>query len=282
MPEFIAKLNNIASQIRRDILRMIYNAKSGHPGGSLGATECLVSLYFHIMNHNKKFSMNGINEDIFFLSNGHISPLWYSVLARCGYFDINELNTFRQINSKLQGHPTNSENLPGVRISSGSLGQGLSVALGAALAKKLNNDYSLIYSMHGDGELQEGQNWEAAMFASHYKIDNIIAIIDCNNQQIDGSVEQIMSLGNLSDKWQSFGWITVKLLNGNNFENVIKTIEYAKTLSFNKKPVVILMTTKMGYGVDFMTGTNHWHGKSPNKEELLKALSQLKETLGDY
>ncbi|UOF94311.1 MAG: transketolase [Bacteroides sp.] len=282
MFKLIKKLENISIQVRRDVLRMIYYAKSGHPGGSLSATDMLVVLYFHIMNHSNKFSIDGINEDIFFLSNGHISSLWYSVLARCGYFPLEELKTFRKINSRLQGHPTNAEELPGIRISSGSLGQGLSVALGAALSKKINNDKKIIYIMLGDGELQEGQIWEAAMFAAHYKIDNIISIIDCNGKQIDGNVDDIISLENLYYKWQSFGWNVVEIYKGNNIENIIIGVKYAKSLLGNNKPIVILLKTQMGYGVDFMVDDHNWHGMSLNEIQIKKALNQLKTDLKDY
>jgi len=278
----IQKLKTIASQVRRDIVRMVHAQNSGHPGGSLGCTDFLTALYFDIMDHNpKKFEMDGIQQDLFFLSNGHLSALWYSVLARSGYFAIDELKTFRVLNSRLQGHPTTKEGLPGIRVASGSLGQGLSVACGAALSKKLNNDPKIIYTLHGDGELQEGQNWEAAMFAAHHKIDNIISTVDYNGKQIDGPVDEVMSLGNLAAKWESFGWIVLHM-NGNDMEDIIKIMNHAKSLTGKQKPIVILMKTEMGMGVDFMMGTHKWHGSAPNDEQLQKALSQLQETLGDY
>lgn len=276
------KLKTIASQVRRDIVRMVHAQNSGHPGGSLGCADFLTALYFEIMEHDpKNFTMDGTNQDVFFLSNGHISPLWYSVLARAGYFGVDELKTFRVLNSRLQGHPTTKEGLPGIRVASGSLGQGLSVACGAALSKKLNNDPHIVYSLHGDGELQEGQIWEAALFAAHHKIDNIISTVDYNGKQIDGPVDEVMSLGNLQAKWESFGWMVLNM-NGNDMEDIIKTISHAKTLTGKKKPIVILMKTEMGMGVDFMMGTHKWHGSAPNDEQLQKALGQLQETLGDY
>jgi len=278
----IQNLKKIATQIRRDILRMVHAQSSGHPGGSLGCADFMTALYFDILDHNPKhFDMDGKNQDIFFLSNGHISPLWYSVLARSGYFELSELSTFRMINSRLQGHPTTHDNLPGVRIASGSLGQGLSAASGAALSKKLNNDPKIVFSLHGDGELQEGQIWEAAMFAAHHKIDNLISTIDYNGKQIDGPVDEIISLGNLKNKWESFGWKVLEM-NGNDMEDVIKTLNHAKTLTGKSKPIMILMKTEMGMGVDFMMGTHKWHGAAPNDEQLQNALSQLEETLGDY
>lgn len=275
-------LKAIASQIRRDIVRMVHGCQSGHPGGSLGCTEYLTALYFEVMNHNPDFKMDGVGEDIFFVSNGHISPVFYSVLARSGYFSTDELKTFRRINSRLQGHPTTHEHLPGVRMASGSLGQGMSVAIGAALAKKLNNDNSVVYSLHGDGELDEGQNWEAAMFAPHHKVDNLIATVDWNGQQIDGPTDKVMNLLNLAKKFDAFGWEVVHLESGNDMDEVVKTLKYAKTLLGNKRPVVILMKTAMGKGVDFMEGSHEWHGIAPNDEQLAKALAQLPETLGDY
>lgn len=275
-------LKAIASQIRRDIVRMVHGCQSGHPGGSLGCTEYLTALYFEVMNHNPDFKMDGVGEDIFFVSNGHISPVFYSVLARSGYFSTDELKTFRRINSRLQGHPTTHEHLPGVRMASGSLGQGMSVAIGAALAKKFNNDNSVVYSLHGDGELDEGQNWEAAMFAPHHKVDNLIATVDWNGQQIDGPTDKVMNLLNLASKFDAFGWEVVHLESGNNMDEVVKTLKYAKTLLGNKRPVVILMKTAMGKGVDFMEGSHEWHGIAPNDEQLAKALAQLPETLGDY
>ena len=275
-------LKAIASQIRRDIVRMVHGCQSGHPGGSLGCTEYLTALYFEVMNHNPDFKMDGVGEDIFFVSNGHISPVFYSVLARSGYFSTDELKTFRRINSRLQGHPTTHEHLPGVRMASGSLGQGMSVAIGAALAKKLNNDNSVVYSLHGDGELDEGQNWEAAMFAPHHKVDNLIATVDWNGQQIDGPTDKVMNLLNLANKFDAFGWEVVHLESGNDMDEVVKTLKYAKTLLGNKRPVVILMKTAMGKGVDFMEGSHECHGIAPNDEQLAKALAQLPETLGDY
>ena len=276
-------IEKIPSQIRRDILRMVHAVQSGHPGGSLGCTEFFVALYFKILNHDKEsFNMNGQNEDIFFLSNGHISPVFYSVLARAGYFSINELSTFRKLNSRLQGHPTTHEGLPGVRIASGSLGQGLSVALGAAEAKKLSNDNNLVFSLHGDGELQEGQIWEAALYAGSKNIDNIIATIDANGQQIDGSTNDVMPMGDIGSKFISFGWEVLKIDNGNNLSEVIEGLNTAINLSGKGKPVCIVMQTEMGAGVDFMTGTHKWHGIAPSDEQLEKALSQLPETLGDY
>ena len=278
----ILKLQRIATQVRRDIIRMTANAQSGHPGGSLGSADFLTALYFEILQHNpKNFNQNGNGHDMFFLSNGHISPLWYSVLARNGYFPIEELGTFRKLHSRLQGHPCNVYNLPGIYISSGSLGQGLSVACGAALAKKMNNDPHLVYTLHGDGELQEGQIWESAMFAAAKKIDNLISTVDWNNQQIDGTVESVMPLKDLAAKWQSFGW-TVVHMQGNDMNDVIDKINEAKSLTGKGKPVIILMKTEMGQGVDFMTGTNAWHGKVTNAEQTEKALAQLEETLGDY
>jgi len=277
----IEDLKKISSQVRRDILRMVHNVQSGHPGGSLGCTDLLVSLFFNIMKRKENFDMNGKDEDIFFLSNGHISPVFYSVLSRSGYFKINELNTFRELNSRLQGHPATHEGLPGIRVASGSLGQGLSVSIGSALTKKLNNDKSLVYVLMGDGELQEGQIWEAAMFASHNKINNLIGIIDYNGQQIDGPVDKINSLLNLEEKFKSFGWNTF-LCDGHNFENLLKTIDDAKKRLIDNKPVVVIMKTIMGKGVDFMENSHKWHGIAPDDDQLKKALSQLDETLGDY
>ncbi|MEW6469251.1 MAG: transketolase [Bacteroidota bacterium] len=276
------ELKKICTQVRRDIVRMVHAVNSGHPGGSLGCTEFFVALYFEVMKHNpKKFTMDGIGEDLFFLSNGHISPVFYSVLARSGYFDVKELSTFRKIDSRLQGHPTTHEGLPGVRVASGSLGQGLSVAVGAALAKKLNKDDRFVYSLHGDGEMQEGQIWEAAMFAAAHKVDNLIATIDVNGQQIDGSTESVLSLGDLNAKWQAFGWETLEM-DGKNIAGVIATLKKAQTYTGKGKPVIILMKTVMGQGVDFMMGTHKWHGVAPNDEQLKQALAQLEETLGDY
>ena len=281
MSKSIEDLKKISSQVRRDIIRMVHNIQSGHPGGSLGCTDLLVSLFFNIMKRKEKFDMNGKDEDIFFLSNGHISPVFYSVLSRSGYFEINELNTFRELNSRLQGHPATHEGLPGIRIASGSLGQGLSVSIGSALTKKLNNDKSLVYVLMGDGELQEGQIWEAAMFASHNKINNLIGIIDYNGQQIDGPVDEINSLLNLEEKFKSFGWNTF-LCDGHNFENLLKTFDDAKKRLKDNKPVVVIMKTIMGKGVDFMENSHKWHGIAPDDDQLKKALSQLDETLGDY
>jgi transketolase len=276
-------LKEIATQVRRDIVRMVHAVQSGHPGGSLGCTEFFTALYFEIMNHNPDFKMDGIGEDVFFLSNGHISPVFYSVLARSGYFPVAELNTFRKINSRLQGHPTTHEHLPGVRVASGSLGQGMSVAIGAALAKKYNGDNSTVYSLHGDGELDEGQNWEAIMFAAHKKVDNLIATIDFNGQQIDGPTEIVMSLGNLHAKFEAFGWEVMEM-EGNDLDAVIAGLQKAKTLLGNQKPVVILMKTGMGFGVDFMVGSHEWHGIAPNDDQLAKALDQLPipRTFEDY
>tara|TARA_B100001559_G_scaffold317424_1_gene322632 strand:+ start:741 stop:1586 length:846 start_codon:yes stop_codon:yes gene_type:complete len=276
------KLQKLVFQTRRDILRMVNNVNSGHPGGSLGCTEFFIALYHEIMDIKQNFSMDGKNEDVFFLSNGHISPVFYSTLARKGFFPISELSTFRLINSRLQGHPTTHENLPGIRIASGSLGQGLSVALGASLSKKLNHDNKLIYVLLGDGELQEGQNWEAAMFASANKIDNIIATVDLNGKQIDGSTDEVLYMGDLNKKFSSFGWEVMELKEGNNLELIIKTLKRAKTLTKKQKPIIILMETEMGNGVDFMMGTHEWHGKAPNDELLVKALDQNPETIGDY
>ncbi len=278
----IEELKRTASQVRRDIVRMVHGVNSGHPGGSLGCTDYFVALYFKIMNADaSKWSMDGKGEDLFFLSNGHISPVWYSILSRKGYFPIDEMKTFRKINSRLQGHPTTHEGLPGVRVASGSLGQGLSVAIGAALAKKLNNDKSLVFTLHGDGELQEGQIWEAAMFAPHNKVDNLISTIDVNGQQIDGPTDKILNLGNLRAKWEAFGWLVLET-DGNKMEDIVATLEDAKSKSGQGKPIMILMTTSMGKGVDFMEGTHKWHGVAPNDAELEKALSQLEMTLGDY
>ncbi len=275
-------LNNLVSQVRRDILRMVHQVNSGHPGGSLGCTEFFVVLFNKILNFNIPFTEDGINEDVFILSNGHISPVYYSVLSRVGFFNLNELSTFRKINSRLQGHPTNHDNLPGVRISSGSLGQGLSVGIGSALSKRLNNDDSLVYVLTGDGELQEGQNWEAIMFAYAKKIDNLIAIVDLNGQQIDGSTSAVLNIGSLKDKFSSFGWEVVEIEKGNNMEEIFNGMVKAKDLTKNHKPVVVLMKTIMGNGVDFMMHTHKWHGIAPNDEQLDVALSQNPETLGDY
>lgn len=278
----IQKLKQIASQVRRDIIRQTHSAASGHPGGSLGCTDLLVALYFDLMKHDPSFNMKAEGEDVFFLSNGHISPVWYSVLARSGYFPAAELATFRQINSRMQGHPATHEGLPGIRVASGSLGQGMSVAIGMALAKKLNGDDKIVYALTGDGELEEGQVWEAMMFANHHKVDNLIVVVDWNGQQIDGPTEEVMTLGDLPAKWAAFGWDIVHLDQGNDMEQVVAKLEEAKAKTGKGKPVVILMKTEMGYGVDFMQGTHHWHGKAPNAEQTADALSQLEETLGDY
>ena len=280
--EKIEQLEKIVSQVRRDIVRMVHSNNSGHPGGSLGCTEFLVALYFEAMTHNSSFDMDGKDEDLFFLSNGHISPVIYSVLARSGYFDVSELDTFRNINSRLQGHPTTHEGLPGIRIATGSLGQGMSVAVGAAETKKLNNDDKLIYSLHGDGELQEGQIWEAAMYASAKKVDNLICTIDVNGQQIDGSTDKVMNMGSLEDKFTAFGFDVLVEKNGNDLNHIIKTLTEAKSRTGKGKPVCILLHTEMGNGVDFMMGSHKWHGVAPNDEELANALSQNEETLGDY
>ncbi|MBC6493180.1 transketolase [Flavihumibacter stibioxidans] len=278
----MASLQEIASQIRRDIVRMVHGVSSGHPGGSLGCTDFMTALFFKVMKHDPNFNMDGTNEDLFFVSNGHISPLYYSVLARSGYFDIKELATFRKLNSRLQGHPATHEHLPGVRIASGSLGQGMSVACGAALTKKLNGESTVVYSLHGDGELDEGQNWEAAMFAAHHKIDNLISTIDWNGQQIDGPTAKVMNLGSLDKKFESFGWEVLILEKGNDVDAIVAMLEKAKTFVGKGKPIVILMKTEMGKGVDFMEGSHEWHGIAPNDEQLAKALAQLEETLGDY
>ena len=278
MPE----LKSIATQIRRDIVRMVHGAASGHPGGSLGCTEFFTALYFKIMKHDPAFNMDAANEDVFFLSNGHISPVFYSTLARSGYFDIKELTTFRKLNSRLQGHPATHEHLPGIRVASGSLGQGMSVAIGAALAKKLNGDKNIVYSLHGDGELDEGQNWEAIMFAAAKKVDNLISTIDWNGQQIDGPTKKVLDLGDLPAKFDAFGWEVIRLENGNDVDAVVSTLEKAKTFVGKGKPIVIVMHTEMGKGVDFMEGSHEWHGIAPNDEQLAKALAQLPETLGDY
>lgn len=279
----ISQLQKLSTQVRRDIVRMVHAVSSGHPGGSLGCTDFLVALYNGVMNHNpKNFTMDGKGEDLFFLSNGHISPVYYSVLARCGYFPVEELKTFRRLNTRLQGHPTTHDHLPGVRIASGSLGQGMSVAIGAALTKKLNKDNSIIYSLHGDGELQEGQIWEAAMYAAANKVDNYIATIDYNGRQIDGDVENVLSLGNLKAKFEAFGWQVVETEKGNDMASVIEGLAKAKTFIGKGKPIVNIMKTEMGAGVDFMMGTHKWHGSAPNDEQLAKALGQLEETLGDY
>lgn len=278
----IQHLNNFTTQVRRDILRMVHAVNSGHPGGSLGCTEFLTVLYQHLMNRKPGFDMNGIEEDLFFLSNGHISPVFYSVLARSGYFPISELATFRKLNSRLQGHPTTHEGLPGIRMASGSLGQGMSVALGAAQAKKLNNDSNLVYLLCGDGELQEGQNWEAIMYASAKKVDNLIATIDYNGQQIDGSTNDVLSLGNLKAKFEAFDWDVIEIKEGNNIEAIIAGMTEAKSKTGKGKPICVLLHTVMGNGVDFMMHTHAWHGKAPNNEQLAIGLAQNAETLGDY
>jgi transketolase len=276
------ELKRIASQVRRDIIRQTSASQSGHPGGSLGCTDLLTALYFNILEHDPSFNMKGENEDLFFLSNGHISPVWYSVLARSGYFPVAELATFRELNSRLQGHPATHEGLPGIRVASGSLGQGISVAIGAALAKKLNGDDKTVFCLTGDGELQEGQVWEAAMFAPHQKVDNLIVIVDWNGQQIDGPTKEVMSLGDLPAKWKAFGWDVMHLEDGNDMQQVVEGLKTAISKTGKGKPVCILMKTEMGYGVDFMQGTHKWHGKAPNPEQTADALSQLEETLGDY
>lgn len=278
----INQLEELATQIRRDIVRMVHSVSSGHPGGSLGCTDYFTALYGEILRYDpSNFTMNGENEDLFFLSNGHISPVWYATLARHNYFPVSELATFRKIDSRLQGHPTTAEHLPGVRMASGSLGQGLSVAIGAALAKKMNGDNSIVYSLHGDGELQEGQIWEAAMSAPHHKVDNLIATVDYNNRQIDGNVSDVLSLGDLRAKWEAFGWLVLEM-NGNIIADVLSGLKRAKALCGKGQPVIILMKTEMGAGVDFMMGTHKWHGVAPNDEQLAGALEQLPETIGDY
>ena len=279
----MASLQDTASQIRRDIVRMVHGVQSGHPGGSLGCTEFFTALYFKVMKHNPaQFSMDGKGEDLFFLSNGHISPVFYSALARSGYFDIKELATFRKINSRLQGHPTTHEHLPGIRVASGSLGQGMSVAIGAALAKKMNGDDRLVFSLHGDGELDEGQCWEAILSAPHLKVDNLISTVDWNGQQIDGPTSKVMFLGDLEQKFKAFGWEVLVLEKGNDMDSVIAALEKAKTLTGKGKPVCLLMKTAMGKGIDFMEGSHEWHGIAPSDAQLEKALQQLPETLGDY
>jgi transketolase len=281
-PEIIMpELKDIASQIRRDIVRMVHGANSGHPGGSLGCADYFTALYFEVMKHNPDFDMDARAEDVFVLSNGHISPVYYSTLARSGYFNISELATFRKINSRLQGHPATAEHLPGIRVATGSLGQGMSVAIGAALSKKLNKEEHVVFSLHGDGELDEGQVWEAIMFAAHHKVDNLISTIDWNHQQIDGTIEKVMDHGDLRRKFEAFGWITLEM-NGNDTNQVVETLKAAKSLLGQGKPVGIMMHTIMGKGVDFMENDHNWHGVAPNDEQLAKALAQLPETLGDY
>ena len=275
-------LEDVCTQIRRDIVRMVHAQSSGHPGGSLGCVEFLTVLYFKLMNHKPSFEMNGLNEDLFFLSNGHISPVFYSVLARSGYFDIKELSTFRTINSRLQGHPTTHDQLPGVRIASGSLGQGLSVAIGAALSKKLNNDPAIIYALLGDGELQEGQIWEAAMYAAGNEVDNLITTIDYNKKQIDGSTDDVLPLGDLKKKFEAFGWNVLEIMKGNDISNILDVMTTAKSFLRKGQPICIIMHTEMGNGVDYMMGTHKWHGSAPNDEQLQSALDQNPETLGDY
>ena len=275
-------LDDLTSQIRRDILRMVHQVNSGHPGGSLGCAEFLAVLYFKIMKIDLNFNMNGLNDDLFFLSNGHISPVFYSTLSRRGYFPVSELSTFRKINSRLQGHPTTHEGLPGVRIASGSLGQGMSVSIGAALSKKLNNDKNTVFALLGDGELQEGQNWEAIMFAAAKKVDNLIVTIDLNGKQIDGSTDDVLPMGNIDQKFKSFGWEVLEIKEGNNIDKILETLKYAKSIIGKSKPIVILMHTEMGNGVDFMMNTHAWHGVAPNDEQLANALNQNPETLGDY
>jgi len=277
----MAELKDIATQIRRDIVRMVHGAASGHPGGSLGCADYFTALYFKVLKHNPQFNMNATNEDVFFLSNGHISPVFYAALARSGYFDVKELATFRKLNSRLQGHPATHEHLPGIRVASGSLGQGMSVAIGAALSKKLNNDQNVVFSLHGDGELQEGQNWEAIMFAPNHNVDNLIATIDWNGQQIDGPTYKINDLGNIREKFEAFGWHTLEM-NGNDMDEVIHTLTEALSLVGKGKPIAIIMRTIMSKGVDFMENDHNWHGVAPNDEQLKKALAQLPETLGDY
>jgi transketolase len=277
----MATLQETASQIRRDIVRMVHGVQSGHPGGSLGCADFLTALYFKIMKHDPAFNMDGVHEDLFVLSNGHISAVFYACLARSGYFPVSELATFRKLNTRLQGHPTTHEHLPGVRIASGSLGQGLSVAIGMALAKKLNKDSNLVFSLHGDGELQEGQIWEAVIFAAHHKVDNLITTVDWNGQQIDGTTDQVMSLGNIREKFEAFGWTTLEM-NGNDMDDVVSVLEQAKAASGQGKPIAIMMHTIMGKGVDFMENDHGWHGIAPSDEQLAKALAQLPESLGDY
>jgi len=278
----IAYLEKVASQVRRDVLRQVHACASGHPGASLGCADFFVALYFEIMQHDRSFNMKGQGEDVFFLSNGHISPVFYSTLARSGYFDISELSTFRKINSRLQGHPATHEGLPGIRVASGSLGQGISVAIGMALAKKLNNDDKTVFVLTGDGELQEGQIWEAAMYAPHNKLDNLILTVDLNGRQIDGDTKDVLSLGDIEGKWKSFGWYVMTIENGNDMQEVVDGLKEAKSKSGKGKPICILLKTEMGYPVDFMVGSHKWHGAAPSDEQLTKALAQIEETLGDY
>ena len=278
----ISQLKDMATQVRRDIVRMVHGVQSGHPGGSLGCADFVTALYFEVMKHDPAFNMDGVGEDLFFLSNGHISPLLYSVLARSGYFRVEELATFRMLNSRLQGHPATHEHLPGVRIASGSLGQGMSVAIGAALAKKQNNDDRTVYSLHGDGELQEGQNWEAIMFAAHHKVDNLIATVDYNGQQIDGPTEMVMGLGDLKSKFEAFGWAVLEQPKGNDMGSILATLAEAKALTGKGKPICILLHTSMGSGVSFMEGTHEWHGIAPNDAQLAQALGELAGNYSDY
>ncbi|MBK8633894.1 MAG: transketolase [Saprospiraceae bacterium] len=278
----IAELKKIATQVRRDILRQVHGCASGHPGGSLGCADFFTALYFEIMDHDPSFNMKAAGEDVFFLSNGHISPVWYSTLARAGYFPIAELATFRKLNSRVQGHPATHEGLPGIRVASGSLGQGLSVAIGMAIAKKLDGDDKLVFALTGDGELQEGQIWEAVMFAPHNKIDNLIVTVDLNGRQIDGDTKDVLSLGDIEGKWRTFGWEVLNIQDGNDMEEIVKVLHQAKSMSGQGKPIVILMRTEMGYPIDFMVGTHKWHGAAPNDAQLENALGQLEETLGDY
>jgi transketolase len=277
----IQELKDVANQLRRDIVRMVHGVQSGHPGGSLGCADYFAALFFEIMKHDRDFKMDGVNEDLFFLSNGHISPVYYSALAHSGYFEVKELASFRKINTRLQGHPTTHEHLPGVRVASGSLGQGMSVAIGAALTKKLNGDNHLVFSLHGDGELDEGQNWEAIMFAAHHKVDNLISTIDWNGQQIDGPTKKVMGLDSLRAKFEAFNWAVIEM-NGNDMDDTVATLNKAKSMTGQGKPICILMKTEMGKGVDFMEGSHEWHGIAPNDDQLAKALAQLPETLGDY
>lgn len=277
----VKELKDIAAQVRRDCLRMVYEAQSGHPGGSLGCADFFTALYFEIMDRKEGFDMDGKDEDIFFLSNGHISPVWYSTLARSGYFPLKELSTYRKIDSRVQGHPATAEHLPGIRVASGSLGQGMSVAIGAATAKKLNKDKHIVYSLHGDGELDEGQNWEAIMYAAMHKVDNLISTVDRNGQQIDGTTEDVMKLANLKEKFLAFHWEVLEM-DGNKMEDAITTLQKAQTFTGKGKPVVIIMETVMGKGVDFMENNHEWHGSAPNADQYKKAMDQLPETLGDY
>ena len=278
----VEELKRIASQVRRDIVRMVHGANSGHPGGSLGCVEYMVALYFDLMKHDPNFNMNATGEDVFFLSNGHICPVWYSVLARSGYFPVAELATFRKLDSRVQGHPATAEHLPGIRAAAGSLGQGMSMAIGAALTKKLNKENTTVYSLHGDGEFQEGQIWEAVMFAPHHKVDNLICTIDYNNKQIDGDVEDVLSHRDLKTKMEAFGWDVLVEPKGNDMQSVVNTLHEAKNRTGKGKPIFIILHTEMGEGVDFMIGDHKWHGVAPNDEQLAKALPQLEETLGDY